>query len=127
MDQATLAEKSGVSVETIKRLEGLDGPLKAQLFTLDNIRRTLEYAGLEFIDDDKRPGVRVAEDRTKAFLNHVTEHVADSFRANLEIKLRKDPSIVQGSKMELIKEVLESVEDILKYTLPRRLPGKDDW
>jgi transcriptional regulator with XRE-family HTH domain len=126
MEQTQLAERSGVSVETVKRLEGGQGPLRAQYETLSNIRKALEFAGIEFLDDEKRPGVRLAEDRTAVFLEAMTEQFAGSFRACLEVTLRRNPSLVEGPKKQLIKAVLEDVAAILKHTLPNRLPGKDD-
>ena len=50
-----------VSVETIKRLERLDGPIVAvKVATIEAIRRALEAAGIEFIDPEegkRGPGV----------------------------------------------------------------------
>lgn len=126
MEQTQLAERSGVSVETIKRLEGGRGPLKAQYETLKNIRTACEFAGIEFIDGEDRPGVRLAEDRTAAFLKAMTEEITGVVRAILEVKLRQNPSLVEGPKKQLIKAVLDSVGAILKHTLHNRLPGKDD-
>jgi transcriptional regulator with XRE-family HTH domain len=126
MEQTQLAERSGVSVETVKRLESSEGPLKAQYETLKNIRTALEYAGIEFTDDEERPGVRLAEDRTKAFLKAMTDEITGTIYANLEFTLRKNPSLIEGSKEELIKAVLNSVVAILGHTLPNRLPGKND-
>jgi transcriptional regulator with XRE-family HTH domain len=126
MEQTQLAERSGVSVETIKRLEGSQGPLKAQDETLSNIRKAFEFAGVEFTNDEKKPGVRLAEDRTAAFLEAMTEQFASSFRASLEVQLRRNPSLVEGPKKQLIKVVLDSVAALLKHTLPNRLPGKNE-
>ena len=57
IDQATLAGMAGVSVETIKRLEKLNGALlSANGKTIAAIQAALETAGVEFIGDD---GVRV--------------------------------------------------------------------
>ena len=60
-EQSTVATHAGVSVETVKRLERLDGPIVAvKGATIEAIRRALEAAGIEFIDpeDGKRgPGV----------------------------------------------------------------------
>ncbi len=58
-DQAMLAEKAGVPVEAIKRLERMDGPLRtAEEGTLDALQAALEAAGLEFTNGDA-PGVRL--------------------------------------------------------------------
>jgi transcriptional regulator with XRE-family HTH domain len=52
-DQSHLAEASGVSAETIKRLEKMDGTLgSTRVDTLDKLRRALETAGVEFIPEN---------------------------------------------------------------------------
>jgi transcriptional regulator with XRE-family HTH domain len=48
-EQRDLAEASGISLPSIKRLETQPGPLSAQERTLTEIRRALEKAGVEFI------------------------------------------------------------------------------
>lgn len=63
-DQVDLAERSGVSVETIKRLEKMNGRLTAtRVATLDLLRSTYEEEGVLFLDDgetvDGGPGVRL--------------------------------------------------------------------
>jgi transcriptional regulator with XRE-family HTH domain len=59
-DQADIARVAGVSVETIKRLEGMDGPLRVRLDTLERIRSALKEAGVLFIDENgDGPGVRL--------------------------------------------------------------------
>jgi transcriptional regulator with XRE-family HTH domain len=56
-EQSTVATKAHVSVETVKRLERLDGPLTAvKVGTINAIQRAFEAAGLEFIDPEE--GVR---------------------------------------------------------------------
>lgn len=56
MDQALLANQAAVSVETIKRLEKIEGPLlSANGKTLAAIQSALEAAGVEFIEG----GVRI--------------------------------------------------------------------
>ena len=55
MDQSGLADIAGVSVETIKRLEKLNGPLlSANGKTLSAIQTALEAAGVEFIEGGVR-------------------------------------------------------------------------
>lgn len=55
-----LAEKSSVSVSTIKRLESEGGLEKATEANLRLIRETLEAAGIEFIGEaGEGPGVRL--------------------------------------------------------------------
>jgi transcriptional regulator with XRE-family HTH domain len=58
IEQRELADKSGVSLETIKRIERTPGRISALTATVDKLRRALEAAGIEFSDGDK-PGVRL--------------------------------------------------------------------
>ena len=60
MEQGELAELSGVSVETIKRLERIDGPISANSMTLDGIQKALEGEGAMFLPENGGlPGVRL--------------------------------------------------------------------
>ena len=56
--QETLAERSGVSIPTIKRLEAEDGALGGRAETSEKIRTALQAAGIEFTNGDA-PGVRL--------------------------------------------------------------------
>jgi transcriptional regulator with XRE-family HTH domain len=61
--QMKLAEKAGVSVETIKRLERMDGTLEAtKVATLEAIRNALVEDGIEFTNGDE-PGVKLRAKR----------------------------------------------------------------
>ena len=65
LSQADLAKAASVSLETIKRLEAMEGELKVLLDTLTRIKEALEKAGVEFIPENGGgPGVRLAK-RTK--------------------------------------------------------------
>ena len=57
--QQTLADKSGVSLPTIKRIEA-NGPGRSSLDTINAIKTALEDAGVEFIPGNGGgPGVRL--------------------------------------------------------------------
>jgi transcriptional regulator with XRE-family HTH domain len=58
IEQRELADKSGLSPETVKRIERTPGPISAYTGTVDKLRRALESAGIEFSDGDQ-PGVRL--------------------------------------------------------------------
>ncbi|ACK86461.1 helix-turn-helix domain-containing protein [Methylorubrum extorquens] len=63
VEQGELAELSSVSVETIKRLERIDGPISANSMTLDGLRRALETEGVVFLPENGGlPGVRLRRD-----------------------------------------------------------------
>ncbi|MEM6421694.1 MAG: helix-turn-helix domain-containing protein [Pseudomonadota bacterium] len=56
--QTDLAESSGVSEPTIKRLEAEDGEIGGREATKKAIQSALETAGVEFTNGDQ-PGVRM--------------------------------------------------------------------
>lgn len=59
MDQTTLAEKAGVSKNTVVALERAgSGVLKGRLDTVHAIAKALEEAGVEFLNHGQ-PGVRL--------------------------------------------------------------------
>ncbi len=65
LEQGDLATRAGVSVDTIKRLERIAGPVSANTLTIDAIRRALESAGVIFIaENGEGPGVRLRKERT---------------------------------------------------------------
>jgi len=58
MEQLELAKRARVAVGTIRRMESFEGEIGARTGTLAKVQRTLEKAGVEFLDDE-RPGVRM--------------------------------------------------------------------
>jgi transcriptional regulator with XRE-family HTH domain len=59
-EQKDLAQASGVSLPTIKRLETKPGPINAHGPTLAALSRALETAGIQFIPENGGgPGVRL--------------------------------------------------------------------
>jgi transcriptional regulator with XRE-family HTH domain len=62
--QERLAEASGVSAPTIKRLEPGEGPLEARVDTMMKLQRALEAAGVVFVvENGDGPGVRLRKKR----------------------------------------------------------------
>jgi len=63
IEQGELANLSGVSVDTIKRLERVNGPLRANARTVDGLQRALEGEGALFMPENGGlPGVRLRRD-----------------------------------------------------------------
>jgi transcriptional regulator with XRE-family HTH domain len=63
--QTKLAAESGVSVETIKRLERMAGAIEAtKVATLDAIEKALIGAGVNFTNGDE-PGVKLRAKRKR--------------------------------------------------------------
>jgi len=52
MEQAELAQLSGVSLETIKRLERMDGELAANSRTLSSIESALQHEGVLLLPEN---------------------------------------------------------------------------
>lgn len=61
ISQTELAQRAGVGLATVKRLEAHQGELRAIVQTVVAIQKALERSGVSFIDqDDKQgPGVRL--------------------------------------------------------------------
>jgi len=64
LKQSEVAELTGVSEPTIRRLENGSGPLGVHSSTLDKLQQGLEKAGVQFISEDEAsldggPGVRL--------------------------------------------------------------------
>ena len=58
-DQSTVAARAGVSIETIKRLEKMDGPLMStKSATIHALEQAFRAAGVEFTNGGE-PGVKL--------------------------------------------------------------------
>jgi predicted transcriptional regulator len=57
-EQQELAVNAVIAISTVRRLEGLDGPISAHFETVEKIRRAFERAGIEFMGNPN-PGVRI--------------------------------------------------------------------
>jgi hypothetical protein len=64
-----LAAASNVSVDTIKRLEGITGQASANVATVKSILRVLEAAGVEY-SNGEQPGVRLRKSGATASAAH---------------------------------------------------------
>lgn len=65
-EQRDLAEASSVSLPTIKRLESKPGFMAAHMSTVAALRKALEAAGIEFIEENGGgPGVRLRKRQQK--------------------------------------------------------------
>ncbi|MER8379398.1 helix-turn-helix domain-containing protein [Mesorhizobium sp. M0142] len=53
IDQKTLAERAGVSLPTIQRMEASDGLVRGVVDTLMKVIQALEEAGVELIGDNQ--------------------------------------------------------------------------
>lgn len=61
-EQSTLAERSGISVETIKRLERVEGGFtKTRLGTLSALQKAFEGTRIRFTTSDKTTGIEIVD------------------------------------------------------------------
>jgi predicted transcriptional regulator len=58
MEQIELAKRAHVAIGTVRRMESFEGEIGARTSTLMLVKRALEKAGVEFLNDDQ-PGVRM--------------------------------------------------------------------
>jgi predicted transcriptional regulator len=58
MEQIELAKRARVAIGTVRRMESFEGEIGARTSTLMLVKRALEKAGIEFLNDDQ-PGVRM--------------------------------------------------------------------
>jgi len=91
MEQADLAVRSGLSVETVKRLERQDGRLQATSDTITRIANALELAGIEFLDEISNggPGVRTAPITEEQLIRRVMKQIEDAITPELIAAMRK--------------------------------------
>jgi transcriptional regulator with XRE-family HTH domain len=65
-EQRDLADASSVSLPTVKRLESKAGVMAAHMSTVAALKKALETAGVEFIDENGGgPGVRLRKRQQK--------------------------------------------------------------
>jgi hypothetical protein len=67
MEQRGLAAASGLSLETVKRIECTKGPISALAVTVEKLTLALEAGGVEFTNGDQ-PGVRMKPRGAKMML-----------------------------------------------------------
>jgi transcriptional regulator with XRE-family HTH domain len=87
LEQSTLAEMAGLSVETIKRLERQSGTLQATQETIDSIKEALELAGIEFLDSSSEAGSGVRLVTTAILIDRIVLKVAAEFAAFIRPEL----------------------------------------
>lgn len=91
MDQIALAEKSGVSVETVKRVEKFDSNIDATAATVNAIQEALEIEGITFTDDR---GVELRNRYEARLIGTLSMTVMDAVGRHLEEAAQADPEFV---------------------------------
>jgi predicted transcriptional regulator len=65
-NQGELAKNARVSIATIRRIEGQEGPVGGYVATLVRIQSAFEKAGIRFLDNNTEGGIGVRLARPKA-------------------------------------------------------------
>jgi transcriptional regulator with XRE-family HTH domain len=108
-EQKDLAKASKVSLPSIKRLEGIEGPLAAQERTIDAIIAAFGKAGLEFIDGDE-PGVKLKAKGNPMF--DVYENKSDKLERLIVARGAPIPAGQKGKEWVKLGTVPEVASDM---------------
>jgi DNA-binding XRE family transcriptional regulator len=117
MDQAELAKISGVSVETIKRLERQTGKLHAKIETIIAIQKAFEAQHLEFLGDHdgRGAGVRLVHpDNLQLMREALTGELAHRVRQWLKSRCSTDPKFFERGE----KRVTQALTSLSARILP---------
>ncbi len=60
-----LADRAGVHLATVQRMERSDGTIRAMATTVAKVERALEAEGVDFLPDNGGPGVRLKKRRRR--------------------------------------------------------------
>ncbi|SCB16613.1 helix-turn-helix domain-containing protein [Rhizobium hainanense] len=129
LEQGALAEKAGVSIETIKRFEAMQGALKGRDDTVRSIVKSLEFAGIEFLDGEGAngyggAGVRFAIDRSARLRNHIADTVAEMTRGLLSSAFVADTELFDRGSDYLSYLINSSLPDMIRDNMPKILDPK---
>lgn len=129
LEQGALAERAGVSAETIKRFEAMEGALKGRDDTIRGIVQALEFLGIEFIDGEGAngyggAGVRIAIDRSAKLRNRIADNVAQMVRGLLSDAYVSDPDIFDRGADFLSYLINSSLPELVRQEMPVILDPK---
>jgi transcriptional regulator with XRE-family HTH domain len=125
MEQRALAKISGVSVETIKRLERQTGRLRAKNETVLAVKNAFESLHLEFLGDHdgRGAGVRLAlpDDKLTLVRKALSQEVAVRMVEWLTAQIKADPKFVEHATELLPQEMPKQLVSLLPPVLQRVL------
>jgi transcriptional regulator with XRE-family HTH domain len=116
LDQAELAEIAGLSVETIKRLEGQTGVLKAKIETIVALLRACEAKNLEFFSDHHGMGAGVRwrhPDKPQLIREALIREWAQMMNHWLKAQCATNPKYFEQDPKKLTEKVTKESAHIL--------------
>lgn len=131
LDQRELAEKAGISVPTLKRLEGGSGPLGGNFQTVSRVITALQELGVIFVaENGEGPGVRM---RKSVEVNMEREKLSkDDLEAKCLAVLRRSLGLSSTVSVEVapVRGLMSYTWDVVAIeprpttlTLEEALPG----
>ncbi|MCQ1766147.1 helix-turn-helix domain-containing protein [Neorhizobium galegae] len=134
-EQTELAENSGISVETIRRLEAMTGELKGRYETIQSVKNAFESAGLEFIDPPETvatlnrkeryrgSGVRFSPNPNERYLRLVANAVKSATELSLLLEIERDPEIFKKGPHHVSGILLRGYQAWLEDRLTAEFKG----
>ena len=126
-DQAQLASRSGVSIETVKRLEKIEGVLSAtRVATIEALRAALERAGVEFIPENGGgAGLRLKKRNSSLGHARPSGPATDAVDV-MERAIAKDRGSTRKDRLASVKETGEEVpqEEWERFEAADKKPSK---
>jgi DNA-binding XRE family transcriptional regulator len=112
-EQAELAEKAGVSLKTIKRLEATSGRVEAR--SEWGVKKALELGGIEFVGEhdwkERTDGVQFSKDPTGKIRRAVVKSASQWLDINLQLKTEKDRDFFERPTEEIVEFVMTNFRD----------------
>jgi DNA-binding XRE family transcriptional regulator len=134
MEQARLAELADISVETIRRIERLDGPVNAKDMTIYSIKKALEKEGIIFVEKGEASpsgggGVRIAVDRNKMIVDAIVNEFSSTVGTIIGQELQKIKDIRRYGPDDMAKYILGALlgyRPVFEKVLSHILRPEDD-
>lgn len=117
IEQATLAEKAGVSIETIKRFEAMKGPIKGREDTVASIQSALEMAGIKFTSGSGSSGVEVIDDPTVPIKDMLADTAKNITLAILNSAQSADKSLFQRGPSHIFMVLKNGIDQWIDFQL----------
>lgn len=125
IEQGVLAEKAGVSIETVKRFEAMTGEIKGRYETVRAIQSALELEGIEFINVAGEAGVKLVSDPSAAYKRLTAYTAQKCAMLALETVRRKDPDLFKKGPEHVAEVLIEGMPFWLRREMPKAFERRE--